>query len=71
MTVNQRVAGSSPAGGATNPASDGGVFCLYSVGLGSKSLVVSLVRHWVKLLNLRLTLRLIYSRNLKTDLRSC
>jgi len=26
-TVNQRVAGSSPAGGATNPASDGGVFC--------------------------------------------
>jgi len=27
LTVNQRVAGSSPAGGATNPASDGGVFC--------------------------------------------
>ena len=54
MTVNQRVAGSSPAGGATNPASDGGVFCLYSVGLEEKEPSVSLVGHWVKLVLLRL-----------------
>jgi len=58
-TVNQRVAGSSPAGGATNPASDGGVFCWYSVVLESKSLVMSLVRLEYKLDILRLTARLI------------
>ena len=60
MTVNQRVAGSSPAGGATNPARDGGVFCLYSVGLESKSLVVSLVRLGCKLENSRLNMGLTF-----------